>query len=42
MKYIKKEAPIGIYKALASGAADINMAFTAPFLIQVDQRIPTA
>jgi NitT/TauT family transport system substrate-binding protein len=40
VQYIKKEGTAWLYKSLASGEADINMAFVAPFIIQVDAGDP--
>jgi NitT/TauT family transport system substrate-binding protein len=40
VQYIKKEGTAWIYKSLASGEADINIAFVAPFIIQVDAGDP--
>ncbi|HEY7363929.1 MAG TPA: ABC transporter substrate-binding protein [Methylomirabilota bacterium] len=40
IQYIKKDGPAWLYKSLVSGEADINVAFVAPFLIQVDQGAP--
>ncbi len=41
VQYIKKEGGAAwLYKSLAPGQADINMAFAAPFLIQVDAGDP--
>jgi NitT/TauT family transport system substrate-binding protein len=38
--YIRKEGTAWLYKALASGEADLNMAFVAPFLLHVDAGDP--
>jgi NitT/TauT family transport system substrate-binding protein len=40
VQYIKKEGTAWIYKSLASGEAGINIAFVAPFIIQVDAGDP--
>jgi NitT/TauT family transport system substrate-binding protein len=40
VQYLKKEGTAWLYKSLASGEADINMAFVAPFIIQVDAGDP--
>ena len=40
VQYIQKEGTAWLYKSLASGEADINIAFVAPFLIHVDAGDP--
>jgi NitT/TauT family transport system substrate-binding protein len=40
VQYIRKEGTAWLYKSLASGEADINMAFVAPFIIHVDAGDP--
>jgi NitT/TauT family transport system substrate-binding protein len=40
VQYIRKEGTAWLYKSLASGEADINIAFVAPFLIHVDAGDP--
>jgi NitT/TauT family transport system substrate-binding protein len=41
VRHFKLPGGAGVYKALSAGEADIVMAFTAPFLIQVDAGDPT-
>src|SRR4029434_2692499 len=40
VQYIRKEGTAWLYKSLASGEADLNMAFVAPFIIHVDAGDP--
>jgi NitT/TauT family transport system substrate-binding protein len=40
VQYIRKEGTAWLYKSLASGEADINIAFVAPFLLHVDTGDP--
>ena len=40
IQYTRKEGAAWLYKSLASGEADVNVAFVAPFLIQVDTGAP--
>ena len=40
VQYIRKEGTAWLYKSLASGEADINMAFIAPFIVHVEAGDP--
>jgi len=40
VEYVKKEGVAGLYKAVASGEADIVMAYVPPFIMQIDTGAP--
>lgn len=41
IRYVRRAAgPTGVYRTVASGDADLSMAFVAPFLIEVDAGAP--
>ncbi|HSF06243.1 MAG TPA: ABC transporter substrate-binding protein [Methylomirabilota bacterium] len=40
VQYTRKEGAAWLYKSLTTGEADINVAFVAPFLLQVDSGAP--